>query len=128
MAEKKQHERGVWEIKSKAFGLFFWPCENVADSCGYDTCFRKGLVMGYADCWDLIVLVIRLHSEIGQIHLSIEAQCDHLFYQWVTTTENTMVLGVSYCQKTGIFIKCTNAISWLPQKAVYKNCFKKLKN
>ncbi len=24
-------------------------------------------------------LIIRLHSEIGQIHLSIEAQCDHLF-------------------------------------------------
>ncbi len=31
-------------------------------------------------------LVIRLCTEIGQIHLSIEAQCDHLFYQWVTTT------------------------------------------
>ncbi len=32
-------------------------------------------------------LIIRLHSEIGQIHLSIEAQCDHLYFLWVTTTQ-----------------------------------------
>ncbi len=51
----------------------------VAVSRGYDT-----------DCRHLMVLVETpvgtLHSEIDRIHLSIEAQCDHLFYQWVTTT------------------------------------------
>ena len=29
----------------------------VAVSRGYDTCFKKGLVMGYADCLHLLVLV-----------------------------------------------------------------------
>ncbi len=38
--------------------------------------------------WNLIgkSKLVPLHSEIGKIHLSIEAQCDHLFYQWVTIT------------------------------------------
>ena len=30
---------------------------NVAVNRGYDTCFRKRLVMGYADCSDLVVQV-----------------------------------------------------------------------
>ncbi len=37
-------------------------------------------------------LVIRLHSEIDQIHLSIEAQCDHLFYQWVYLNGSWLLL------------------------------------
>ncbi len=36
-------------------------------------------------------LVIRLHSEIGQIHLSIEAQYDRLYFLWVTTTPAKIV-------------------------------------
>ncbi len=31
-------------------------------------------------------LVVRLYSEIGQIHLSIEAQCGTPVYLWVTAT------------------------------------------
>ena len=63
---------------------------DVAISHGYDTCFQERLVMGQADyqiywVW-LKHLVIRLHSEIGQIHLSIEAQCGSPVYLWVTTT------------------------------------------
>ncbi len=41
---------------------------GVAVSCGYDTCFAVKTSDG-------LYLVVRLHSEIDQIHLSIEAQC-----------------------------------------------------
>ena len=39
----------------------------------FGACFRESLV-------------IRLYSEIGQIHLSIEAQCGTPVYLWVTAT------------------------------------------
>ncbi len=56
---------------------------HVVVSCGYDTCFAvrafdglcllsKSMDREYR-FWES--LVIRLHSEIDQIHLSIEAQC-----------------------------------------------------
>ncbi len=35
-------------------------------------------------------LVFRLHSKIGQIRLSIEAQCDHHTYQPVYNMRNTV--------------------------------------
>ncbi len=38
-------------------------------------------------------LVITLYSEIGQIHLSIEAQCGSPVYLWVTTTQGTTILN-----------------------------------
>ncbi len=54
------------------FGKSLW---WVTQRRGYllGACFRESLVF-------------RSHSEIGQIHFGSEAQCDHLFYQWVTTT------------------------------------------
>ena len=56
--------------------LFFRSAPSTFPLCIYGevtfhgACFRESLV-------------IRLHSEIGQIHLSTEAQSDHLFYQWM---------------------------------------------
>ncbi len=61
--------------------------------CAFGYCFsgplplhsHKGEVTFHGACfWES--LVIRLHSEIGQIHLSIEAQCGSPVYLLVTTT------------------------------------------
>ncbi len=42
-------------------------------------------------------LVIRLYSEIGQIHLSIEAQCGTPVYLWVTAALDTY--AAKTCEK-----------------------------
>ena len=78
------------------------PCGQVASlqllpSGQYGLCFgycfsgplplrsHNGEVTFHGACfWEL--LVIRLHSEIGQIHLSTEPQCGSPVYLWVTTT------------------------------------------
>ncbi len=44
---------------------------------------RRGYLLGV--CFQES-LVFRLHSEIDQIHLSIEAQCGTPVYLWVTAT------------------------------------------
>ncbi len=76
----------------------------VAVSCGHDTCFKSITnknwllpVPTYGSTWVVLWLfcqsvVVRLHSEIDQIHLSIEAQC-------VTTL---LPLGDCHTQKESV--------------------------
>ncbi len=60
---------------SVASGRYLIFCfADVAVSYGYDTCFAMWACDGFGVCFRES-LVFRLHSEIDQIHLSIEAQC-----------------------------------------------------
>ncbi len=67
------------------------------------TCFRESLV-------------IRLHSEIGQIHLSIEAQCGPPVYLWVTTTTRDMIMSqfaLKQCNKLNLYMDLYGSVSVL---------------
>ncbi len=75
--------------------IFFGNCRHLEEMHCHKKPFvailsHSGPDLGY-NTWTILgacsreSLVIRLYSKIGQIHLSIEAQCNHLFYKWVTT-------------------------------------------